>query len=80
MHEVVKRAIAARDVQAMMAHPSDKMIKHLVSSTNMVKYLDTSVPAISNAQQLFGPDWRSEGENCLTETKCGAARVCCNST
>ena len=40
----------------MMAHPSDEALKHLVSSTNAVSNLDITVPAISNARDLFGPD------------------------
>eukprot|EP00804_Cyclotella_cryptica_P005141 CCRYP_018676-RA/>CCRYP_018676-RA protein AED:0.47 eAED:0.17 QI:0/0/0/0.75/0.33/0.25/4/0/800 len=46
----------ARDAQAMMAHPSDGTFKHLVSSTNAVCNLDVSIPAIANANSLFGPD------------------------
>ena len=54
--EAVQRAIAARDAQAMMAHPSDETMKHLVSSTNAVRNVDISVCEISNARQLFGTD------------------------
>jgi hypothetical protein len=54
--EAVRGAIAARDAQAMMAHPSDETLKHLVSSTNAVRNMDISVSAITNARQLFGPD------------------------
>jgi hypothetical protein len=48
--EAVQRAIAVRDVQAMMAHPSDKTLKHLVSSTSAVKNVDISVSEISNTR------------------------------
>ena len=54
--EDVKNALAARDAQAMMAHPSDEMLKHVVSSTNAVRNYDISVPAIANARRLFVPD------------------------
>ncbi len=54
--EEVRQAIAAREAQALMAHPSDEALKHLVSSTNAVRNLDITVPAISNARDIFGPD------------------------
>eukprot|EP00804_Cyclotella_cryptica_P010749 CCRYP_005527-RA/>CCRYP_005527-RA protein AED:0.26 eAED:0.17 QI:0/0/0/1/1/1/3/0/840 len=54
--EEIKKAMEARDAQAMMAHPSHGTLKHLVSSTNAVRNLDISIPAIANANNLFGPD------------------------
>ena len=52
------QAIAAHEAHAMMVHPSDMMLKHLVRSTYAVKNLDITVPAITNARQLFGPNLR----------------------
>ena len=54
--EQVVKAAEARDAQAMMAHPTDAKMKHLVSSTHAVKNLDITVDAITNAHQIFGPD------------------------
>ena len=51
--EEVENARKAREAQAMMAHPLDEMLKHLV---NAVKNIDISAPAIANAKTLFGPD------------------------
>eukprot|EP00804_Cyclotella_cryptica_P029934 CCRYP_017818-RB/>CCRYP_017818-RB protein AED:0.41 eAED:0.41 QI:0/0/0/1/0/0/2/0/209 len=46
----------ACEVQAMMAHPLDETLKHLVSSTNAMRNIDISVPAIANAKKLLGPN------------------------
>eukprot|EP00804_Cyclotella_cryptica_P019912 CCRYP_007825-RA/>CCRYP_007825-RA protein AED:0.78 eAED:0.12 QI:0/-1/0/1/-1/1/1/0/255 len=56
--EQVENAKKARDTQAMMAHPLDDTLRHLVSSTNAMRNLDLSPPAIANAKKLFGPDLR----------------------
>lgn len=50
----------------MMVHPSDKILRHLVSLTNAGHNIDITVPAIANARQLFGPDlggvkWKTVG-------------------
>eukprot|EP00804_Cyclotella_cryptica_P028113 CCRYP_010983-RA/>CCRYP_010983-RA protein AED:0.51 eAED:0.45 QI:0/-1/0/1/-1/1/1/0/258 len=54
----IMKAREARDAQAMMAHPSDETMRHPVSSTNAVRILNSSVPAIANTRNLFGPDLR----------------------
>eukprot|EP00804_Cyclotella_cryptica_P008701 CCRYP_018547-RA/>CCRYP_018547-RA protein AED:0.32 eAED:0.32 QI:0/-1/0/1/-1/1/1/0/427 len=56
IREQVENAKKVRDEQAMMAHPSDDTLRHLVSSTNAVRNLDLSPPAIANAKKLLGPD------------------------
>eukprot|EP00804_Cyclotella_cryptica_P011815 CCRYP_021222-RA/>CCRYP_021222-RA protein AED:0.36 eAED:-0.92 QI:0/-1/0/1/-1/1/1/0/432 len=52
----VEGAKQARDMQAMMAHPSDSAMKHMVSQTNAVKNCPVTVTDITNARAIFGPD------------------------
>eukprot|EP00956_Cyclotella_meneghiniana_P001508 scaffold1710_cov37-Cyclotella_meneghiniana.AAC.2 len=53
--EEFTKAKAARDALAMMAHPQDKKMKHLVSSQNVTHMPFTSTN-FANGRALFGPD------------------------
>ncbi len=55
----VEDAKHARDVQAMMAHPSDSAMMHLVSQTNAVTNCPITISNITNACAIFGPDQAS---------------------
>ena len=52
----VADAKRARNTQAMMAHPSDSAMKHVVSQTNAVRNCPVTVSDITNARTIFGPD------------------------
>jgi hypothetical protein len=53
--EQCTRAKGARDVMAMMAHPPEGKMKHMVSSNNVANIPFTSTD-FSNGRALFGPD------------------------
>ena len=53
--EEFTKAKAARDALAMMAHPQDKKMKHLVSPQNVTHMPFTSTN-FANGRALFGPD------------------------
>eukprot|EP00804_Cyclotella_cryptica_P007870 CCRYP_001432-RA/>CCRYP_001432-RA protein AED:0.43 eAED:0.43 QI:0/0/0/1/1/1/2/0/246 len=52
----VEDAKQARDVQAMMAHPSNSAMRHMVSQTNAVTSCPVTVSDIANTRTIFGPD------------------------
>jgi hypothetical protein len=53
--EQCTRAKGARDAMAMMAHPPEGKMKHMVSSNNVANIPFTSTD-FSNGRALFGPD------------------------
>ena len=56
MKRQVKDAKRARDAQAMMAHPSDSMMRHVVSQTNALTNCPITISNIAGACTIFGPD------------------------
>lgn len=53
--EQFKRATAARDAMAMMAHPPEEKMKRLVSKTNVANVPFTPAD-FANGRAIFGPD------------------------
>ena len=53
--EQCTRAKGARDAMAMMAHPPEEKIKHLVSANNVANMPYTSTD-FANSKVMFGPD------------------------
>ena len=51
----VKKAIAARRIQAMLAYPASATFKNLVSSNSLLN-CPVSPADVTNAQTIFGPD------------------------
>ena len=46
----------ASEVQAMMGHPSDSTMRHVVSQTNAVTNCPGTISDATNARIIFGPD------------------------
>ena len=51
----VDRAIASRDMQARMAHPTDETFKHMVSGKSLDN-CSTVASDVTNARTIFGPN------------------------
>ena len=62
--EQIKQATAARNAMAMMAHPRDDKLKHVVS-TNIVQNCTFNSSDLTNATALFGPDRGSIGSKTI---------------
>ena len=55
--EQIITAAAARDAMAMMGHPTEgNFVKHVVSSTLVVKNCQITLADVTNAKNIFGPD------------------------
>jgi hypothetical protein len=52
----VVRAREARRATAMMAHPTDERLKHVVSNTNVVPNCTFNATDLTNARAIYGPD------------------------
>jgi hypothetical protein len=52
----VVRANEARRAVAMMAHPTDERLKHVVSNTNVVPNCTFNSTDLTNARAIYGPD------------------------
>ena len=62
--EQCTKAKGARDAMAMMAHPPEAKMKHMVSSNNVLNIPFTSTE-FANERALYGPDrWAIRGEDC----------------
>ena len=54
--EKVEKATQTLDTLTMMAHSSEEKLRHLVSSTNVIRNFSFTLPAIANAKLIFGTD------------------------
>jgi hypothetical protein len=52
----VVKAREARRALAMMAHPTDERLKHVVSNTNIVPNCTFNATDLTNARAIYGPD------------------------
>ena len=54
--EQIRKATEARHALAMMAHPRDDKLKHVVSNTNVITNCNFTSSDLTNALTLFSPD------------------------